>query len=450
MEGTSMARYLLASTPVHGHVAPMANIAAALVRAGHEVRFLTGAHFRKVVEATGGQHVALPADVDYDARDMDAAFPGRSERSGLRKLTFDVQHTFIEPVRAQAEAIRAMLDAEPVDAILAETAFFGVLPLLVDPRPRPPVVSVGITVLPLLSRDTAPFGLGLPPSSSTAGRVRNWLLNLLVRRVVFGPNQRRLNRTLRDMGLANSPVFFFDWPRLADRILQLSVPGFEYPRSDLPAQVRFVGPPPAHDASQNPTPPRWWDDLLAARRSGRPVVHVTQGTVDTSDLTRVIGPALRALADKDVFIVVTTGGRDPAQIPGGLPANSRAATYVPYADLLPHIDLAITNGGYGGTQLLLTHGIPLIVAGDTEDKPEVAGRVAASGAGINLHTGTPTAPALAAAVEAVLRNPSYRQRARALAAEYASHDTDALIRAELADITRQRSSSLPPCSPYFR
>jgi UDP:flavonoid glycosyltransferase YjiC (YdhE family) len=444
MEGSAMARYLLASTPVHGHVAPMTNIAAGLVRAGHRVRFLTGAHFRETVEGAGGQHVALPAAADYDARDMDAAFPGRGTRSGLRKLTFDVHHTFIEPVRAQAEAIRAVLDVEPVDAILAETAFLGILPLLVDPRPRPAVVSVGITVLPLQSRDTAPFGLGLPPSSSAAGRVRNWLLNLLVRRVVFGPNQRRLNRTLGAMGLANSPVFFFDWPRLADRVLQLSVPGLEYPRSDLPAHVRFVGVPRAHDAIHQRTPPPWWDDLLAARRSGRPVVHVTQGTVDTSDLTRVIGPALRALADKDAFIVVTTGGRDPAQIPGGLPANARAATYVPYADLLPHVDLAITNGGYGGTQLLLAHGIPLVIAGATEDKPEVAGRVAASGAGIDLRTGTPTAPALAAAVDAILRNPAYRQRARTLAAEYAGHDTDTLINAELTDIVRQRSASLPP------
>jgi len=439
-----MARYLLASTPVHGHVAPMTNIAAALVRAGHRVRFLTGARFREAVEAAGGLHVALPAAIDYDARDMDAAFPGRTKRSGLRKLTFDVRHTFIAPVRAQTEAMRAMLDAEPADAILAETGFFGVLPLLVDPRPRPPVVSVGITVLPLLSRDTAPFGLGLPPSSSAAGRVRNRLLNLLVRRVVFGPNQRRLDRTLRDMDLPKSPAFFLDWPRLADRFLQLSVPSFEYPRSDLPARIRFVGPPPAHDGIRDQPPPPWWPELLAARRSGRPVVHITQGTVDTSDLNRLIGPALRALADKDVFVVVTTGGRAPTRIPGGLPANARAATYIPYADLLPHVDLAITNGGYGGTQLLLTHGIPLIVAGDTEDKPEVAGRVAASGAGINLRTGTPAAPALAAAVETILRNPTYRQHARTLATEYANHDTTALIHAELADVTRQRSASPPP------
>lgn len=102
---------------------------------------------------------------------MDAAFPGRTRRSGLRKITFDVQHTFIEPMRAQAEALRAMIDAEPVDAILAETCFFfGVLPVLVDPRPRPAVVSVGITVLPLQSRDTAPSASACPrPRAPPAG-----------------------------------------------------------------------------------------------------------------------------------------------------------------------------------------------------------------------------------------------------------------------------------------
>jgi UDP:flavonoid glycosyltransferase YjiC (YdhE family) len=433
-----MARYILASTPVHGHVAPMTSIAASLVQAGDQVRFLTGAHFQEAVEAVGAQHVPLPATVDYDARDLDASFPGRAERSGLRKLTFDVRYTFTEPMRAQAEALRAMLDAEPADAVLAESGFLGTLPLLVDPGPRPAVVNVGVLPLTLFSRDTAPFGLGIPPSSSTVGRLRNRLLSLVVRGVVFGANQRRLNRTLREMGLPASPAFFLDWPRLADRALQLSVPSFEYPRSDLPGQVRFVGTPPAHGAARDWTPPPWWGELLAARRSGRPVVHVTQGTVDTADLGRLIGPTLRALAGEDILVIVATGGPEPALVPGGLPANARAATFVPYAELLAHVDLAVTNGGYGGTQLILSHGIPLVVAGDTEDKPEVASRVAFSGTGINLRTGTPKVPAIAAAVRAVLHEPAYRERARALAAEYARHNACALIRAELVQLGRRQ------------
>ena len=37
----------------------------------------------------------------------------------------------------------------------------------------------------------------------------------------------------------------------------------------------------------------------------------------------------------------------------------------------------VTNGGYGGVQLALAHGVPLVVAGNTEEKGEIAARVAA-------------------------------------------------------------------------
>jgi UDP:flavonoid glycosyltransferase YjiC (YdhE family) len=32
----------------------------------------------------------------------------------------------------------------------------------------------------------------------------------------------------------------------------------------------------------------------------------------------------------------------------------------------------VTNGGYGGVQMALSYGVPLVVAGASEDKPEVA------------------------------------------------------------------------------
>jgi UDP:flavonoid glycosyltransferase YjiC (YdhE family) len=50
----------------------------------------------------------------------------------------------------------------------------------------------------------------------------------------------------------------------------------------------------------------------------------------------------------------------------------------------------ITNAGFGGVQLALAHGIPLVAAGGSEDKPEVAARVAWTGAGLDSSTATPT------------------------------------------------------------
>ena len=77
---------------------------------------------------------------------------------------------------------------------------------------------------------------------------------------------------------------------------------------------------------------------------GRTVVHVTQGTqnIDPSDLIR---PAVEALADRDVIAVVATGvpGRD--ELPFAVPANVRVAGFLPYAALLPRVDLLVTNGG---------------------------------------------------------------------------------------------------------
>ena len=134
-------------------------------------------------------------------------------------------------------------------------------------------------------------------------------------------------------------------------------------------------------------------------------MHVTQGTLDNADLGRLLLLTTRALAGDDVLVVATTGGPDPAPLRPGLPANARLERFVPHDLLLPHVDVMVTNGGYGGVQQALANGVPLVVAGDSEDKPEVAARVQWSGTGINLHTGRPSQAMVARAVRRVLAAP---------------------------------------------
>jgi UDP:flavonoid glycosyltransferase YjiC (YdhE family) len=115
------------------------------------------------------------------------------------------------------------------------------------------------------------------------------------------------------------------------------------------------------------------------------------------------------------------------------------ADFIPYGELLPHVDVVVTNGGYGGVQQVLAQGLPLIVAGETEDKRDVAARVAWSGAGINLRTGTPTPEALATAVKTVLDDPSYRMAAQRLAREFAQYSALPAIERELETATARRA-----------
>jgi MGT family glycosyltransferase len=244
------------------------------------------------------------------------------------------------------------------------------------------------------------------------------VLHTLVETVVFGAEQRHGQRIRAALGLPPSRSFLFDATTDgASVVMQGSIPDFEYPRSDLPENVRFVGTlvpgSPAGAAL-----PDWWDDL----DGDRPVVLVTQGTVKV-DPEHLLHPAIEALAGEDVLVVATTGGLDPAPILARHAAdNVRLERFIPFPDLLPHVDVMVTNGGYGGTQQALMHGIPVVAAGVTEGKNEVAARVRWSGAGIDLRTDAATPDEVLAAVRTVLREPSYRANAQRLAAQYAAYD----------------------------
>jgi UDP:flavonoid glycosyltransferase YjiC (YdhE family) len=109
-----------------------------------------------------------------------------------------------------------------------------------------------------------------------------------------------------------------------------------------------------------------------------------------------------------------------------MPDNMRAEPFVPFDRLLPSVDVLVTNGGFGGVQQALAAGVPVVVAGRTEDKAEVGARVEWSGVGVVLktrrRTDATTAGAVRAGVLTVLDTPSYRDRAAELADEYARHD----------------------------
>ena len=71
-------------------------------------------------------------------------------------------------------------------------------------------------------------------------------------------------------------------------------------------------------------------------------------------------------------------------------------------------------------QYALSHGVPLVVSGGQEDKPEVAGRVAWAGVGRRLRSERPSAAAVGAAVRKVLADPRYRARAQQVARDMAA------------------------------
>lgn len=406
---------VVAACPMHAHVTPLLAVARALVAAGHRVRFLTGERFRAEVEATGAELAPLPADAGFDERTLDADNPGRAGRTGVSLLRWDLEHLFIGRFAAQVAALDAVLD-EAVGALVFEPLFLGGFAVTARPRdarPRTVVVSPFPSTAP--HPGVPPFGPGLTPAPGSWGRVRDALARAAVDRLALGPVQAAARRAVRAAGAVPPPGPVFGWVSAADVTVQLTVPAFEYPRPLLGDTFRLVGPVhvPSGAAPGAPTP-AWWGDL-----DDRPVVHVTQGTVANADPRQLVRPTIDALADEDVLVVVATGGR-PVEHLGALPGNVRAAPMLPYAALLPRTDVMVTNGGYGGVHWALAHGVPLVVAGATEDKAEVAARVAWSGTGVRLRGNRPSAAQVRDAVATVRGDTAYRAAARRVAAQIAA------------------------------
>jgi UDP:flavonoid glycosyltransferase YjiC (YdhE family) len=413
-----MARYLFASAPADGHVSPLLPIACELVGRGHDVAWMTGRRYRDRIEAVGARFCAIADAQDLDGATLDERFPGRAQTKGLGRFKFDLREIFIARVPGQVADLEAhVADVRP-DVLVVEPALAGAA-TVVHERTGLPWATVGISALTFPSADTAPFGLGLAPMRGPLGRLRNRALNALIDVTLF----RSIDRDYRAMceRIGTRPVDGGLFATALSPFLYLhpSVPGFEYPRRDLPSQVRFIGAslPPAGRGGTDVELPAWWDAMLA---DGRPVVLVTQGTVAT-DARELLLPTLQALADEPVQVIAVTGGPDPADLPAP-PANARVERFVPFSALMPHVDAFVTNGGYGGLHFALSHGVPMVVAGATEEKPELVARVRWTGAGVGMRTQQARPAKVRAAVRRILDDPRHRARAAALQAELATYD----------------------------
>lgn len=428
-----MAKFLLSTRSFYGHVNPVLPLARQLVERGHDVWWHTGEPFHDKVEATGAYHVLSDAMTELDTH-MPEDVGGVKEISALEQSKATIRYIFVSPMMIQYQDFVQIQKEIQADVLIAEWNSLGAF--LFHEKNGLPWATLNNSVLFRNDGVNGPYGRGLPPARSAWERWRNRLSLFFFGQVILKDLVAEINQYRASLGLRPLPRTqpLFNCPISPFLFLQPTVESFEYHHPYLPPQFHFIGPmlPSTPDDFTLPT---WWHEL----EQNRPVIHITQGTVATA-VQELILSAIKALADEDVFVVITTGGRPVADLPiHPLPANFRVESYIPHGILLPHVDVMVTNAGYNGVQTALAAGVPLVVAGRSEDKAEVCARVARAGLGVDLRTQTPSSEQIRNAVQTVLGDSTYRQKARQIQAEMRNHNAplDASILLEQLAATKK-------------
>jgi MGT family glycosyltransferase len=423
--------YLVALVDGGGNVPPELSAVRCLVDRGHVVIVLAEDSVAFEVRATGAmlrRWLRAPNRPDRrpendPSRDWECKYPWQV----VDRL---IKTQLVGPAAGYAHDVRdAIADTRPDLVICSMFCLGGMVAAEAAGIPFDVLMP---NVYPLPADGMPPFGLGLQPTRSAVGRLRDRALNALIERLWDRNGLAGLNALRSQHGLLPL-THFLDQARHARRQLVLTSAEFDFPAA-LPAGARYVGPvldDPVWAEVAPWTPPSGSDPLVLVAMSStfQDQIGCLQRVVDALGTLRVRG-------------VVTTG---PAINASTLRPNANVTVVpsAPHRHVLQHAALLVTHGGHGTVVKALAAGVPMVLLPHGRDQADTAARVTSRGAAVALKR-TARPGVIAGAVRRVLENGSYRAAARQLgAAVRRDASNDALIR-ELEEIPTDMTELRPP------
>jgi len=421
-------KILFANVPADGHFNPLTGLAVHLKNKGCDVRWYTSPTYREKIEKMNIPFYALKKAVDISANvDLETIFPERKKyKSQISKLKFDIINAFILRGTEYYEDIISIHKEFPFEAMVADITFAAIP--FVKENMNIPVAAISVVPLPETSKDLPPSGLGMTPSFSFYGKLKQKALRFIADKVIFAKPGRVMKKILSSYGIDTGNANIFDiMIRKSTIVLQSGTPGFEYKRSDLSSHVHFIGP--LLPFSKKMDTPAWYHEKLNQYKS---VILVTQGTVE-KDADKLLVPTLEAFKDSEYLVITTTGGTKTEELRKQFPSdNIIIEDFIPFDDVMPYADVYVTNGGYGGVLFSIKNELPMVAAGIHEGKNEINARIGYYQLGINLKTETPTPQQIRESVEEVLSDPQYLQNVKKLSSEFSQYQPGPLCEKYIA------------------
>ncbi|GAA2365599.1 glycosyltransferase [Dactylosporangium salmoneum] len=360
-----MSRFLFVSLPLFGHVHPMAAVADALLRRGHDVLWAGSESFLRPLVGEQARIHPIPL----------RAHRGQAER-GLDATRSRWEGYIVPHARTTRKGIEAAIaEFTPDVMVVDQHAIAGAIAAHAHGLHW---VSVAPTTMEL----TRPFRHGLP-------RVEAWIQGQMA---AAWTAAGRPGEPPHDLRFSPHGVIAFTAGALAGA------------PADLPSNLRLVGP---SLATRTPDPDFPFDWLDPARKH----VLVTMGTLSmdiAKDFYQRVDAALAPLGDT-LQAVVIAPDRTLAAEPGPHVLVRRRA---PVLDLMPHLHAVVSHGGLNTVSEALVHGVPLVVAPIKGDQALNAEAVRSAGAGVRVSFDHIRPGALRTELLRVLDDPAFATAAR--------------------------------------
>ncbi len=369
-----MARIVFFCIPAHGHTNPTLGVVKELTRRGHEVLYYSYEPFREKIQTAGAEFI--PCD-SFDAElrlTKEEAVQLGSDLALSTRVLVDTTLALDEMVCTEMQKLRP-------DCIVADSmAVWG---------------------------KAVAWKLGIPFVSSTttfafnqhSAKILKQSPGQLVSMLFSMPKINRQINRLRQAGYpVKSILDILSNDDRTDTIVYTS-PQFQPCAETFSEKYAFVGPSIRPAGEQ-------------VEKIREKLVYISMGTVN-NDMLPLYRSCIGALKDTAYQVILSVGCQVDPEAFGALPENITVYPSVDQIAVLQQADVFLSHCGMNSASESLYYSVPLVMLPKTSEQGGVAARIAQLGAGLLLEKTAPRA--IREAVEQVLHDPSYREKAQIIA-----------------------------------
>lgn len=389
-----MTHFGIICPPYLGHLNPLAALGRELQSRGHRVTFLQIPDLALKVQSQGINFYPI-GEAIYQPGSMAQTFTQLGKLSAIKALRYslDFCQQMVEiicqdaPKAIAVTGIEVLLvdQLEPVGETVAEYLNL-------------PFICVSCAQIIHRRVDVPPFFTSWNYQNTYQSKIRNRLAYYCLDRscqpLLQTINRYRLMWKLpeyRHIYASNAQAHISQQPEL-----------FEFPISDLPSYLHYVGPL-RNAAPQSVSFP--YEKL-----TGQRMIYASLGSVQNTkqEVFSCIAAACQGL---DVQLAIAHGGGMSAEAVRSLPGSPLVVEYAPQPDILAHASLTITHAGMNTTLDSLTYGVPVVAIPITFEQPGTSARIRSTKVGEVLALHKLNISNLRSTIKRVLTDNSYKQNA---------------------------------------